>query len=84
MDGPPPPVDDEHTFFAWYVDGGFQFDHIASWWEHRDDPNVLFVHYDDMKADLDGADATGRRVPRHPGRRGDRGPTRSRRARSRA
>ena len=54
MDGPPPPVDDEHEFFAWYIDGGVQFDHIASWWEHRDDPNVLFVHYDDLKADLDG------------------------------
>ena len=54
MDGPPPPVDDEHAFFAWYLDGGVQFDHIASWWEHHGEPNVLFVHYDDMKADLDG------------------------------
>jgi aryl sulfotransferase len=54
MDGPPPPIDDAHAFFAWYLAGGFQFEHIASWWEHRDDPNVLFVHYDDLKADLDG------------------------------
>jgi aryl sulfotransferase len=54
MDGPPPPVDDEHAFFAWYLDGGFQLDHIASWWNHHDDANVLFVHYDDMQADLDG------------------------------
>ncbi|XP_078000027.1 sulfotransferase 6B1-like [Glandiceps talaboti] len=23
------------------------------WWEHRDDPNVLFLKYEDMKADLD-------------------------------
>jgi aryl sulfotransferase len=54
MDGSPPPVDDEHEFFVWYLAGGFQFEHIASWWEHHDEPNVLFVHYDDLKADLDG------------------------------
>jgi aryl sulfotransferase len=53
-DGPPPPVDDEHAFFAWYVQSGLQFDHLASWWRYHDRPNVLFVHYDDMKADLDG------------------------------
>jgi aryl sulfotransferase len=54
LDGPPPPVDDEHEFFTWYIEGGFQFEHIASWWEHHGEPNVLFVHYDEMKADLDG------------------------------
>ena len=27
--------------------------HIASWWELRSEPNVLFVHYNDLKADLD-------------------------------
>lgn len=54
LDGPPPPLEDEHAFFAWYLEGGHQFEHIASWWEHRDDPNVLLVHYDDLKADLDG------------------------------
>ena len=31
------------------------FDHIATFWAHRDEPNVLFVHYNDMKADLEGA-----------------------------
>jgi aryl sulfotransferase len=54
MDVPPPPVDDEHEFFAWYLDHGMQLSHLASWWRYHDDPNVLFVHYDDMKADLDG------------------------------
>ena len=55
MDGGPPPVEDEHEFFAWYLAGGMQFGHIASWWPYHDAPNVLFVHYDDMKADLDAA-----------------------------
>jgi aryl sulfotransferase len=54
MDGPPPPVDDQHEFFSWYIEGGFQLEHIASWWKHHGEPNVLYVHYDDMKADLDG------------------------------
>jgi len=52
--GPPPPVEDEHAFFAWYLASGTQLDHVASWWPYHDRPNVLFVHYDDMKADLDG------------------------------
>jgi aryl sulfotransferase len=28
--------------------------YLASWWPRRDEPNVLFVHYNDLKADLDG------------------------------
>lgn len=28
--------------------------HITTFWPHRDDPNVLLLHYDDLKADLDG------------------------------
>ena len=54
MDGGPPPVEDVHEFFRWYLDTGGQPDVIGSWWELRDQPNVLFVHYDDLKADLDG------------------------------
>jgi aryl sulfotransferase len=54
-----PPVDDIHEFFAWCVEERVLFDHIASFWPYRDEPNVLFVHYDDMKADLEG---TMRRV----------------------
>jgi aryl sulfotransferase len=54
LEGGPPPVHDVHEFFRWFIDGGVEFDVISSWWELRDQPNVLFVHYDDLTADLDG------------------------------
>jgi hypothetical protein len=38
---------------------GSWFRHVRSWWPHRGDPNVLFVTYDEMVADLAG---TVRRV----------------------
>ena len=28
------------------------FLHLLSWWEHRNDPNVLFLFFEDMKDDL--------------------------------
>ncbi|MBX3492251.1 MAG: sulfotransferase domain-containing protein [Parvibaculum sp.] len=28
--------------------------HVATWWRLRDEPNVHFVHYNDLKADLAG------------------------------
>jgi hypothetical protein len=28
--------------------------HLESFWMHRDRPNVIMLHYDDMKADLEG------------------------------
>ncbi|CAD7704407.1 unnamed protein product, partial [Ostreobium quekettii] len=28
------------------------WDNIASWWPHRLDPNVLWLHYEDLKQDL--------------------------------
>ncbi|XP_028406630.1 amine sulfotransferase-like isoform X1 [Dendronephthya gigantea] len=31
------------------------FAHLLSWWEHRDDPNVLFLFFEDMKDDLESA-----------------------------
>ena len=31
---------------------GSYFDHLLSWWVHRDDKNVLFLKYEDMKKDL--------------------------------
>ena len=37
------------------VEFGLWFDHILEWWKHKDDPNVLFLKYEDMKKDLLGA-----------------------------
>ena len=28
--------------------------HTQSWWNHRDQPNMLFVHYNDLSTDLQG------------------------------
>jgi aryl sulfotransferase len=48
-----PPVEDVHEFFAWCIENPMWFDHVASFWEHRHEPNVLFVHYNDLLADLE-------------------------------
>jgi len=47
------PSSDIHEFFTgWLADGAF-FNFITTYWQYRDEPNVLFVHYDDLQADLD-------------------------------
>lgn len=42
-------------FFDVFMKGGTEdgdyFDHVLSWYAHRDDSNVLMVHYEDMKRD---------------------------------
>ena len=30
---------------------GNYFDHLQSWWTHRNDPNILFLKFEDMKKD---------------------------------
>ncbi len=52
--GGPPPLDDVHEFFDWWLDAGLFFHHLATFWAHRDEGNVRLFHYDDMKADLPG------------------------------
>ena len=46
-------------FFRWFIDGqvayGDFFDHVLSWWAHKDEPNVLFLKFEDMKKDLQAA-----------------------------
>ena len=39
---------------------GDYFDNVTSWWEHRDNPAVLIVHYEDMKRDLRAQVGVGR------------------------
>ena len=50
------PTYEWNKFFDMFVKGellfGDYFNHVLSWWKHRDDPNVLFIKYEDMKRDL--------------------------------
>ncbi|TNE59001.1 MAG: sulfotransferase domain-containing protein [Alphaproteobacteria bacterium] len=64
---PPPQVPDDpnelfpiwlnHGSFEWEQDGfpfWSVFNHCRTFWEARDKPNVHFMHYSDMKEDLEG------------------------------
>lgn len=66
-----PPMDwngDPHDFFPhWLENAGF-LEHVETFWKLRDAPNLLLVHYADLKADLAGemrrvADFAGIEVP---------------------
>ena len=41
------------------------FAYEKTFWNARKEKNLLFVHYDDLQADLDRRDAQDRRLPRH-------------------
>lgn len=46
---------DAHADFPeWFESTDFVGTYLASWWPRRAAPNVLFVHYNDLKTDLDG------------------------------
>ena len=45
--------DDIHEFFSGWVTEGSLFHFLMTYWALRDQPNVLFVHYNDLKADLE-------------------------------
>ena len=45
---------DFHAAFRTWMEEAFHFVHLGSFWERRNDPRVLFVHYNDLKADLAG------------------------------
>jgi aryl sulfotransferase len=60
--GPPisrPPADIGQYFHEWLVGDGYPFwslwENVRSWWAIRDLPNVLFVHFADLKRDLPGS-----------------------------
>jgi aryl sulfotransferase len=43
---------DIHEFFDNWIAAAPTMRHIATWWNLRDQPNVLLVHYNDLKAGL--------------------------------
>ena len=45
-------------FLQGEVPYGKYFDHVLSWWAHKDDDNVLVLKYEDMKKDLPSTVAT--------------------------
>ena len=46
---------DYHSFFrAWLEEENNFFEVIGSFWARRAEPNLLFVHYNDLKADFGG------------------------------
>lgn len=55
---PPPAASAGEAFETWLRDDGAPFwpffSSVRSWWEVRHLPNVLFVHYADLKRDLAG------------------------------
>jgi aryl sulfotransferase len=44
---------DIHGFFDRWITVAPPLHHLATWWDLRSEPNVLFVHYNDLQADLD-------------------------------
>jgi hypothetical protein len=46
-------------FFEKFLDGDVSYGpwlrHVANWWAHRTDPNVLFLRYEDLVNDLAGS-----------------------------
>lgn len=46
-------IDYSGYFREWLAENNF-FPVLASWWQRRDRQNLLFVHYNDMKRDLEG------------------------------
>ncbi|MHB1946557.1 MAG: sulfotransferase domain-containing protein [Gammaproteobacteria bacterium] len=56
---PPPIPDDVGDFYRMWLDNDTHSDNsfwhnVKGWWEVRNLPNVLFVHYANLKADLPG------------------------------
>lgn len=59
--GPPiarPPASIRQYFLEWLEGDGYPFwsfwDNVSSWWAIRHLPNVLFLHFADLKRDLPG------------------------------
>jgi len=62
---PPCPNEIRELWEAWMTRGWFEWEsdgypywsllhHARTWWEHRDLPNLLFLHFNDLLDDLEG------------------------------
>ena len=53
------PQQERDAYFKQFLQGVLNyasyFDHILSWWAHKEDDNVLIVKYEDIKKDLPSA-----------------------------
>jgi aryl sulfotransferase len=59
--GPPferPPASAREYFLTWLERGGYPFssfwENVRSWWAIRDLPNLLLLHFEDLKVDMEG------------------------------
>ena len=56
------PQQERDAYFKQFLQGevsfGSYFDHVLSWWAHKDDDNVFILKYEDMKKDLPSAVST--------------------------
>ncbi len=54
----PPPASIRQYYADWFAGNGYPFwpfwENIRSWWEIRDLPNVMLLHFNDLKADMPG------------------------------
>ena len=48
----PPDQQDFDAYFERWMEFGYAFQVVRSMWPHRDEPHVLWLRYEDMKADL--------------------------------
>eukprot|EP01062_Namystynia_karyoxenos_P081348 TRINITY_DN8923_c0_g1_i1.p1 TRINITY_DN8923_c0_g1~~TRINITY_DN8923_c0_g1_i1.p1 ORF type:complete len:372 (+),score=96.35 TRINITY_DN8923_c0_g1_i1:100-1215(+) len=66
--GFPPPTHKAEESLEFVLDNDFYFGHATSWWQYRNDPNVLLLHFTNAKKDLEGtvrqlADFVGVKIP---------------------
>lgn len=64
-----PPSGDARAYFLRWLEDGYPlwplWSHVRSWWSLRHLPNVLVMHFEDLKRDLEGAVGTVARFLGH-------------------
>lgn len=51
---PPHLSDDFDAYFEQWMEFGYYYKFVRSFWPHRGDPDVLWLRYEDMKRDIEG------------------------------